>query len=128
MKTANLDFVRIDRWLWAVRICKTRVGATDLCKRLKVAVDGQKVKPSREVKVGQVVVVRREGISWEYKVLKCIEKRVGAKIALECREDLTPVEEINKLKTIKGGWIPRRYKGAGRPTKKERRVIDKLFE
>jgi ribosome-associated heat shock protein Hsp15 len=122
----SLESVRVDKWLWAVRICKTRVIATDLCKRQKVFVDGQKTKPSREIKAGQMITVRRDGIDWQYQVLKCIEKRVGAKIALECRKDLTPQEQLDKLKVIKSGWVPRRDKGAGRPTKKDRRDIDRL--
>lgn len=128
MNKEEIDSVRIDRWLWAVRICKTRSIATDLCKRQRVSVDGQDVKPSREVRVGQTVILKRDSISWQYKVLKCITNRVGAKLAIECKEDLTPQEEIDKLKMIKSGWTPRRAKGEGRPTKKERRALDTLFD
>lgn len=118
--------IRLDKWLWAVRIAKTRSVATDLCKRQRVSVDGQTAKPSREVREGQLITVRRDGIDWQYKVLKCIDKRVGAKIAAECREDLTPEEDLQRLKEVKAGWTPRRAKGEGRPTKKDRRAIDKL--
>ena len=79
MPSNELHSIRIDRWLWAVRICKTRVIATDLCKRSRVSIDQQKIKPSREVKTGQLVSVKRDGIIYQYRVLKCIEKRVGAK-------------------------------------------------
>lgn len=89
--------------------------------------DEQKVKSSREVRVGQLVTVRRDGINRKFEVLQCIEKRVGAKIAKECCRDVTPQEELDKLNNIKGVWMPRRPKGAGRPTKKERRTIDRLF-
>ncbi len=122
-----LNSIRIDKWLHAVRVCKTRLIATDLCKRHKVSVDGQAVKPSREIRVGQIVTVRKDSIDWQFKVLKCIEKRVGAKIAIECYEDLTPEEQLHKLKLIKGAWVPRRLKGEGRPTKKERRDMDRLL-
>ena len=121
-----MDSVRIDRWLWAVRICKTRSIATDLCKRQRISVDGQPVKPSRIVKAGQVVTLKRDAILFQYKILRCIANRVGAKLAIECKEDLTPKEEIDKLKMIKSSWVPRRAKGEGRPTKKERRALDKL--
>jgi len=126
--TPDTNSVRIDTWLWAVRICKTRAIAADLCKKNKVSIDQQRVKPSRTIRAGQIITVRRDNIDWQFKVLKCIEKRVGAKIAAECREDLTPQEQIDKLKMIKSGWVPRRAKGEGRPTKKERRAIDRLFE
>lgn len=120
--------VRLDKWLWAVRICKTRAAATDLCKRQRVSVDGQAAKPSREVRAGQLITVKRDGIDWQYKVLQCIDKRVGAKIAAECRADLTPQEDLQRLKEVKSGWTPRREKGEGRPTKKDRRAIDKLHD
>ena len=119
--------VRIDKWLWSVRICKTRLMATELCKRRKVTIDGQPVKPSRSVNVGQEIVVRKEGISWHYRVLSCIDKRVSATVAKECSEDITPQEERNKLALIKGGWVPRRAKGEGRPTKKERREMERVL-
>ncbi|MCA9398523.1 MAG: RNA-binding S4 domain-containing protein [Candidatus Omnitrophica bacterium] len=122
------ESVRIDKWLWAVRICKTRLIAADLCKRQKVSIDGQYIKPSRDVKTGQVVTVKKDGIDWQYKILQCIDKRVGAKIAAACYEDLTPTEDVEKLKMIKSVWVPRRAKGEGRPTKKDRRAIDKLYE
>ncbi|MBW2569617.1 MAG: RNA-binding S4 domain-containing protein [Deltaproteobacteria bacterium] len=122
-----METVRIDKWLWAVRICKTRQIATDFCKRQKVKINNMVVKPSREVQVNSVVTVRRDGIDWQYKVLKCIEKRTGAKIAVTCKEDLTPAEEKSKLESAKSMWISRREKGAGRPTKKERRTLERVM-
>ncbi len=122
----ELDKVRIDKWLWAVRICKTRADATELCKRGRVLIDGQNVKPSREISVGQVILVKRDGLEWEYGVLRCIDKRVGAKIAVTCREDRTDPQKVQQLREIKSGWTPRREKGTGRPTKKDRRALDKL--
>ena len=122
------DSVRIDRWLWAVRICKTRPVAATYCKRQRVSIDGQHVKPSREVRLGQTIALKRDGITWQYKVLKCITSRVGAKLAVACVENLTEAEEIDKLKVVKAGWTPRRGKGEGRPTKKERRALDALHD
>lgn len=119
--------VRIDKWLWAVRICKTRMVAKDLCERQKVSIDGQKVKPSRTVQAGQLIVLRREGIDWVYKVIKPIGMRVGAPEAVQCREDLTPPEDLERLKTIRNFQLARRS-GEGRPTKKERRAMDRMFE
>jgi ribosome-associated heat shock protein Hsp15 len=113
---------------WSVLICKTRPIATDLCQRHKVTIDGQPVKPSRSVLVGQVIGLRREGISWQYRVLKCIDKRVGARLVKECCEDITPEEERNKLALIKAGWVPRRLPGEGRPTKKERRDMERVLD
>jgi len=128
MTLEMLEKVRLDKWLWAVRICKTRAAAADMCKRQRVSVDGQKAKPSREVAPGQVITVRRDGIDWIYKVIKPIEKRVGAGIAKECREDLTPEEDLERLKSVRKVWVPRRPKGAGRPTKKDRRDMDDFLQ
>jgi len=124
----SLTAVRVDKWLWSVRICKTRSVATDLCKRQKVFIEDQPVKPSRDIRVGQVIKVRKDGLNWQYRVLKCIEKRVGAPVAKECCEDLTPQEEKDKLALIKGGWTPHRDKGEGRPTKKDRRELERIFD
>lgn len=128
MSSDDLESIRIDRWLWAVRICKTRVIAADLCKRQRVTIDGQYVKSSRDVKVGQIIFVKKDGIEWQYKVLKCIGDRVGAQLAKECREDLTPQEDLDRLDEVQSSWTPHRDKGAGRPTKKDRRAIDRANE
>lgn len=128
MDVKELDSVRIDKWLWAVRICKTRQVAMDLCKRQNVRIDGQYCKPSREVKIGQLVTVKKEGIDWQYRVLKCIDKRVGAKVAVDCKEDETSQEDKKKIQVIRQQWVPRRPKGMGRPTKKDRRDYEKLHE
>ena len=122
-----MESVRIDRWLWAVRICKTRAIAADLCKRQRVNINGQTIKPSREIRVGDIITLKRQGITWQYKVRKCLINRVGAKLVIEYKEDLTSQEELDKLKIVKSAWIPRRAKGAGRPTKKDRRAINRLF-
>lgn len=121
-----MESVRIDKWLWAVRICKTRTLAGILCRRGKVKVDGQRVKPSRMITVGNKISVSKQGLEWEYEVLKCIDKRVGAKIAQECRYDINAEENMEKLSMIRKVWVPWRAKGEGRPTKKDRRKMDEL--
>ncbi len=116
--------IRIDKWLWAVRLCKTRAIATDLCKRQKVFINNQIAKPSREIHSGQTIILKREGIQWKYKIIQCIDKRVSAPLAAGCKEDITPKESLARLKMVKDTWTPRRPKGSGRPTKKERRDLD----
>lgn len=128
MSEGGLSSVRIDKWLWAVRISKTRKIAVELCKQHKVLLDGQPVKPSREVKQGNIVTVKKEGVEWLYEVLQCLDKRVGAPLSLEYKKDITPLETLERLKLIKRDLMPRRPKGAGRPTKKERRTLEKFKE
>lgn len=120
------DSTRIDKWLWAVRICKTRSQAADLCARGRVRIDGSPAKPSRRVTAGQMVKLRRDGVEYRFKVLQCIEKRVGAPAAAGCKEDVTPKEELERLSGARRGGVPRREPGAGRPTKRDRRKIDRL--
>ncbi len=128
MTNQNLTSIRIDKWLWASRICKTRKVVAELCKQHKVLIAGQPVKRSREVGPGQVVVIKREGIEWHYKVIKCLDKRVSAPLSLEFKEDITPKENLERLEQMKKDMMPRRPKGAGRPTKKERRTLEILKE
>lgn len=122
------DKVRIDKWLWSARIFKTRTLATDVCKAGKVRVNDKSVKPSYLLQVGETIQVKKEGFNMQYKVLQLIEKRVGAPIAQTCYEDLTSQEELNKY----ADWFvgksrsEMREKGAGRPTKRERRQIDQF--
>lgn len=121
-----MDKVRIDKWLWSVRIFKSRTIAADACKESKVKLNGVVAKSSQLLQVGDQVEVKKEGFNMRYKVLNLIEKRVGAPIAQTCYEDLTPAEELNKYKEWFVGKAGAEYreKGAGRPTKRERRVID----
>ncbi len=121
-----MEKVRIDKWLWSVRIFKSRTIATDACKEGKVKLNGISAKSSQLIQVGDQLEVKKEGFNMQYKVLNLIEKRVGAPIAQACYEDLTPAEELNKYKDWFVGKAGAEYreKGAGRPTKKERRVID----
>ena len=123
-----MDSVRIDKFLWAIRVYKTRTDATDACKGSKVTVDGNDVKPSREVKAGEVIQVRKGSVFYKYKVLAPLEKRVGAKDVLRFAENLTPQSELDKLHAPVETFFIRRDRGAGRPTKKERREMDTLYE
>lgn len=121
------DNVRIDKWLWAVRVYKTRSMATTACRSGKVFIDGQVVKPSREVKEGDVVEVEiNPHFTRTLKVLQILSNRVGAKLVPEYAEDQTSEEEYNRLKKYNELNWERRDRGLGRPTKKDRRRIDRL--
>lgn len=123
-----LEKVRIDKWLWSVRIFKSRTLATDACKEGKVKVGTDKVKPSYMLTQGEVVQVHKEGFNLTYKVLGLLEKRVGAPIAQQCYENLTPEEELRKYDDwfIGKANAEVRERGSGRPTKKERREIEEF--
>lgn len=118
--------VRIDKWLWAVRIYKTRSKATDACKAGRVTMDGKLVKPSRMVAVGDIIDVRKENYNLQFEVKEVLEKRVGAKLVEHYMIDLTPEEEYHKFDLVKSGNFEYRDRGAGRPTKRERREIDRF--
>jgi ribosome-associated heat shock protein Hsp15 len=118
--------IRIDKWLWAVRIFKTRSQATNACKNSKVFINETSVKPSHTVKIGDVIEVKHPLITRTFKVIGLLEKRVSAKIAKDFVEEITPAEEFEKLKAIRNNPLAFREKGAGRPTKRERRKIDRL--
>ncbi len=122
-----LDKVRVDKWLWSVRIFKSRTIATDACKGGKVKIDGVPLKPSHTISGGEILQVKKEGFNMEFKVLKLIQKRVGAPIAATCYKDLTPEEELNKFQDwfVGKGRTEIREKGAGRPTKRDRRRIER---
>ncbi len=117
--------VRIDKWLWAVRIYKTRSLATEACKKGRVIIDGVQVKPSREIKTGDIILVRKLPVIYTFRVKNTLEKRLSAKLVQDYIEDLTSVEELNKLNINETVFI-KRDRGTGRPTKKERRIIDRL--
>lgn len=120
--------VRIDKWLWAVRIFKTRSQATEACKKGHVSIDGILVKPSRIVKVGETLKVRKAPITKSLKILALAEKRMGAKLIVGFVEDITPAEEIELLEMQKNMRWSSRDRGTGRPTKKDRRELDDFFE
>ena len=117
---------RIDKWLWAVRIFKTRSKATKACKNGKVKMDDQQVKPSAEIYPGDIIQVKKEQLDLELKVLNLLEKRIGAKLVPKYMEDLTPAENYQHQEIAKQTNFEYREKGLGRPTKKQRREIDRL--
>ena len=123
-----IEKVRIDKWLWSVRIFKSRTIAADACKGGKVKIDGVALKPSYMLQRQEIVQVHKEGFNLQFRVLELIEKRVGAPLAQACYENITPEAELNKYNEwyVGKGATERRDKGAGRPTKKERRVIDRF--
>ena len=116
---------RIDKFLWAVRIFKNRSLATDACRKGKVIIDEIQVKPSRVVKEDDVIHVKRNPVVYSYRVKKLLGKRLSAKLVVDYVENITPEEELQKLE-VKETFFIKRDRGAGRPTKKERRIIDKL--
>lgn len=125
---ATLSKVRIDKWLWSVRIFKSRTQATDACKAGKVKINGSSVKASTYVEVGNMLEVRKNGFDMIYEVKKLIEKRVSATLAEPCYVNLTPAEELNKYSAwyIGKSGAEKRAKGEGRPTKRDRRTLDKF--
>ena len=118
--------VRIDKWLWAARLFKTRAIATDAIKGGKVKIDDVAVKPSREVKEGDVIQVQIEQLHKVVQVKTVIKNRVSAKQVPEIYTDLTPKEEYERIEFMRAYKSEYRDRGAGRPTKKERRLIEKL--
>ena len=117
---------RIDKWLWAVRIFKTRTLATECCKSGKVKINGKSVKPSYLLQIDEIVVVTKNQVQQHLKVLGILDKRVSASIAEECYEDISPKTEQNKIETLLWKSFEKRENGLGRPTKKDRRIIDRL--
>lgn len=120
------DSVRIDKWLWAARLFKTRAIAVEACKGGKVKIDQQTVKPSREVKKGELITVQQEQLHKTVEVLNLIKNRVSAKQLDEVYIDRTPAEEYERIELMRQFKTEYRDRGAGRPTKKDRRIIDKL--
>ena len=120
--------VRLDKYLWAIRVYKTRTDATDACKGGKVRVNGLDVKPSREVKVGDVITARKGAVLYTFKVKELLSNRVGAAIVPQYAENLTPQEELDKLRAPVETFFLKRDRGAGRPTKKDRRQMESLWD
>ncbi|MDD2381905.1 MAG: S4 domain-containing protein [Mariniphaga sp.] len=122
------ESTRIDKWLWAVRLFKTRSQATEACKKGKVIIGNIPVKASREIHTGEVIKIRKSPVTYSFKILALAEKRLSAKLAVEFVENITPPEELEILNMQKQmNWLTR-DKGAGRPTKKERRKLDDFFD
>jgi ribosome-associated heat shock protein Hsp15 len=118
---------RIDKWLWAVRIFRTRSLATDACRAGSVTVNGQAAKPSRDAHPGETIVVRQGLIRRTLKVLAVPPARLGAKLVANFCEDQTPPEEFAKARAQRVQQFLARAKGSGRPTKRDRRLLDRLF-
>ena len=125
---AEVTSVRIDKWLWSIRAFKTRTDAADACKLGRVTLNGALAKASRDVKVNDIVTVKKMPVIYTFKVLALIANRQPAKNVYLYAENLTPEEELEKLKMNKTIIFVQRDRGTGRPTKKERRDIDDLME
>lgn len=119
---------RIDKWLWAARIYKTRSIAVDAIKNGRVTIDGINVKPARMVKVGDVVSVRKPPITYSFKILQPIEQRVGAKLIPEIYENVTDPKQYELLEMSRISGFVDRARGTGRPTKKDRRAMDAFVD
>ena len=120
--------LRLDKYLWCSRVFKTRSEATDACKGNKVQVNGVPSKPSKEVKVGDMLVIRKGPVELTYRVKAALHARVGAALVPEYAENLTPEAELDKLHAPKEVFFVKRDKGTGRPTKKDRRTLDALWD
>lgn len=118
---------RIDKWLWSARIFKTRTIAAEACKKGRISINGAQAKPSRMVKPGDVINVKKSPITYSFKVLQAIEKRVGAKLVPEIMENVTTPEQYELLEMSKISGFIDRARGTGRPTKKDRRSLDEFF-
>ena len=116
---------RIDKWLWAVRIFKTRAQSSEACSGGKVKINNLSIKPSKKIQSGEIVSVRKGIVNYSYQILKIADKRMSAKLISNYLKDLTSQEETSKLTSVKKQPLRTRDKGQGRPTKKERRILDK---
>ena len=119
---------RIDKWLWAVRIYKTRSIAAEACKKGHVSIGDRTAKPAHNIRVGDIVNVKKAPITYSFRVLKCAENRVGAKLVPELMENVTPQEQYEILEMSRMSGFVDRARGTGRPTKKERRDLDQFVE
>ena len=120
--------VRIDKWLWAVRLYKTRSLATEACKKGKVLIQNVAVKPSRTVKVGEIVQVRQNPVVYSFKVIALAQNRMNAKLVPGFMENVTTPDQLELIELAKIAAQSGRARGTGRPTKKERRDLDDFLE
>lgn len=123
-----MEELRIDKYLWAIRVFKTRSEATDACKGGKIRINGADTKPSKPVRVGDVIVARKGAMTYTYKVLALVDKRQGARLVPLYAENQTPQEELDKLRAPVETFFLKRDRGAGRPTKKDRRQMESLWD
>ncbi|MBF1460182.1 RNA-binding S4 domain-containing protein [Prevotella pallens] len=122
------DVARIDKWLWAARIFKTRSIAADACKNGRVTISGTNVKPSHTIKVGEIINVKKPPITYSFEVLQTIEKRVGAKLIPEVYKNVTDAKQYELLEMSRISGFVDRARGSGRPTKKDRRQLDAFVD
>ena len=129
-ETENTDMneVRIDKWMWATRIFKTRTIAAEACKKGRIMIGGVTIKPSRMIKVGDVIQVRKPPITFSFKVIGLIENRVGAKLVPNYLENVTTPDQYEILEMNRISGFVNRAKGLGRPTKKDRRELEQFTE
>ncbi len=120
--------VRIDKWLWATRVFKTRTIASDACKKGRVTINGVTVKPSHTIKVGAVIDVRKPPITYSFEVIGLVENRVGAKLVQNYLKNVTSRDQYELLEMVKISGFVNRQKGLGRPTKKEGRELAEFTE
>src|ERR1700677_2906215 len=121
----EISSVRLDKWLWAVRVFKTRGLASEACRQGRVSIGGPPAKPAREVRINDVVVVLKDNLTRQFKVLGLLDHRVGAPKAREFAEDQTPASELEKARETNPRFVIR-PKGTGRPAKKERRQMERF--
>lgn len=122
-----MDEVRIDKYLWAIRVYKTRSEATDACKGGKIRLNGADVKPSKMIRRRDVLTARKGAVTYTFRVIELVEKRQGAALVPGFAENLTPADELAKLRAPVETFFLRRDRGTGRPTKKDRRQMDSLW-
>ena len=122
------DTARIDKWLWAARIFKTRSIAADACKNSRVTINGVNVKPSHMAKAGETVSVKKPPVIYSFRILQCIELRVGAKLIPNIYENVTDPKQYEILEMSRISGFVDRARGTGRPTKKERRSLDAFID
>lgn len=126
--TVMPEEIRIDKYLWAIRAFKTRSEATEACKGNRVKVNGSDAKPAREVRIGDLIEVRKAAVRYSYRVTALTGSRVGAALVPQYAENLTPQEELDKLKAPVETFFVKRDRGSGRPTKKDRRTIEHMWD
>ena len=123
-----METVRIDKWLWAVRVFKTRTIAAEACKKGRVLIENNSVKPARMIRIGDIVQVKKPPVTYSFKVIDISQKRMGAKLVPNFMENVTPPEEYEILEMNKLSGFVDRQRGTGRPTKKDRRDMVQFTE
>lgn len=123
-----MDEVRIDKWLWAVRIFKTRTAASEACKKGRIMIGGVAVKPSRNIRAGEVVEVKKSPVIFSFKVLALADKRMGAALVPQFMENVTTPDQYELLEVNKISGFVDRQRGSGRPTKKDRRDLEQFTD